>query len=66
MTMAKKIRFSLNELEFKTNEGSTILEAALENDVYIPHLCHNPDLVPVGVCRLCGVEVEGQIGRAHV
>jgi predicted molibdopterin-dependent oxidoreductase YjgC len=58
--MARKIRFSLNGLEIITNEGATILEAALENDVYIPHLCHHPDLVPVGVCRLCGVEVDGR------
>jgi len=38
-----------------------VLEAALENDVYIPHLCHNPDLVPAGVCRLCLVDVDGRL-----
>lgn len=37
----------------------TILEAALENDIYIPHLCHHRDLEPVGACRLCMVDVEG-------
>jgi formate dehydrogenase alpha subunit len=58
--MTKKIKISLNGLDIKTEEGKTILEAALENDVYIPHLCHHPDLVPTGVCRLCGVEIEGR------
>jgi len=40
--------------------GSTVLEAALAADIYIPHLCHHPDLKPVGVCRLCMVEIEGR------
>ncbi len=40
--------------------GATILEAALAADVYIPHLCHHPDLEPVGACRLCLVELEGR------
>ena len=40
--------------------GMTILEAALAQEIYIPHLCHHPDLEPVGVCRLCLVDVEGR------
>jgi NADH dehydrogenase/NADH:ubiquinone oxidoreductase subunit G len=58
--MTKKIKFTLNGFEIATKTGRTVLEAALENDVYIPHLCHHPDLIPVGVCRLCGVEIEGR------
>jgi formate dehydrogenase (NADP+) alpha subunit len=40
--------------------GTTVLEAALGAGIYIPHLCHHPDLKPVGVCRLCMVEVVGR------
>ena len=40
-------------------EGMSVLDAALANDIYIPHLCHHPDLAPSGACRLCGVEVNG-------
>lgn len=39
--------------------GSSVLEAALEAGIYIPHLCDHPDLPPAGACRLCVVEVEG-------
>ena len=46
--------------EIAARPGATILEAALAADIYIPHLCHHPDLKPVGVCRLCLVEVEGR------
>jgi bidirectional [NiFe] hydrogenase diaphorase subunit len=37
----------------------TILEAARENNVYIPTLCHLDGLSDVGACRLCVVEVRG-------
>jgi formate dehydrogenase alpha subunit len=43
-------------------EGATILEAALEAGIHIPHLCHDPRLAPTGACRLCLVEIEGQRG----
>jgi formate dehydrogenase major subunit len=55
-----KINFILDDLEITSTRDKTILEAALENDVYIPNLCHHPDLKPVGVCRLCLVEIEGR------
>jgi len=41
------------------DSGATILEAALANGIYIPHLCYHPALPPSGACRLCLVEVEG-------
>lgn len=37
----------------------SILNAALEADIYIPHLCHHPDLPDIGACRLCVVEIDG-------
>ena len=40
-------------------DGSTIWEAARQADIDIPTLCHDPGLRPVGVCRMCVVEVEG-------
>ena len=43
-------------------EGMNLLEAALQNGIYIPHLCHHPDLPDLGSCRLCIVEVEGKEG----
>jgi formate dehydrogenase major subunit len=58
----KQITLTIDGLEVTTSEGSSVLEVALENEIYIPHLCHHPDLVPVGVCRMCGVEIEGRRG----
>ena len=51
-----EITFTIDELELKTQKGNTILQAAAENGIYIPHLCYNPELKPMGACRLCLVE----------
>ncbi|MDT8272023.1 MAG: 2Fe-2S iron-sulfur cluster-binding protein [Desulfomonilia bacterium] len=38
--------------------GQTVYEVAKENGIYIPVLCHQEQLKPVGACRVCAVEVE--------
>ncbi len=39
--------------------GATILEAARENGIYIPTLCHLKGVNEIGACRMCVVAVEG-------
>jgi [NiFe] hydrogenase diaphorase moiety small subunit len=41
--------------------GQTIMDAALAAGVYIPHLCHNPELAPHGSCRVCVVRAGGRL-----
>ena len=48
--------------EVEARKGATVLDAALEAEIYIPTLCHHPDLTPFGACRLCVVEIEGMAG----
>ncbi len=43
--------------------GTTILQAAEGVGLSIPTLCHHPNLPPIGVCRLCVVDVE--VGDLH-
>jgi formate dehydrogenase major subunit len=57
--MTKQLKLWIDEKEIFANNGTSVLDAALANDIYIPHLCHHPDLKPVGACRLCGVEIDG-------
>ena len=45
-------------------EGDTIMDAATRAGVYIPHLCHNPELIPQGNCKLCEVKVNGRNSSA--
>lgn len=51
-----KINIDGKELEFK--QGQTIIEAARENGIEIPHFCWHPKLSVSGNCRVCLVEVE--------
>ncbi len=52
------ITIVLNGIEVSGFPGTTILELARESGVYIPTLCDDPNLAPVGACRLCLVEDE--------
>jgi formate dehydrogenase major subunit len=57
-----RVLFILNGEKVEAEAGSTILEAAQQNGVEIPTLCHDPRLKPSAACRLCLVEVEGARG----
>ncbi len=56
------VHITINGTVLEVPEGANVLTAALENGIYIPHLCHHKDLNPLGSCRMCIVEVEGQKG----
>jgi len=53
------VKLKIDGKEVETNGNRSVLVAALETGIYIPHLCHHPDLRPVGKCGLCVVDVEG-------
>ena len=40
------IRFTIDGKKIEAYEGETILKASLKAGIYIPHLCHHPDLAP--------------------
>ncbi len=52
------VELTINGNKVTAPEGSTILEAARLAGIRIPTLCHHPDLINVGACRLCVVSVE--------
>lgn len=54
-----QITLTIDGKNITTDENKTILEAALENGIYIPHLCSHENLHPSGGCRLCVVKQEG-------
>ncbi|MBW1674346.1 MAG: (2Fe-2S)-binding protein [Deltaproteobacteria bacterium] len=51
------VHITIDDRPIRAWKGSTILEAALENGIDIPHLCYQKGLSSVGACRLCGVKV---------
>jgi NADH-quinone oxidoreductase subunit G len=53
--MAKVI---IDGKELEVEAGTTIIRAALDAGIDIPHFCWHPDLPVDGNCRMCLVEIE--------
>lgn len=53
------INLTINGQNVTAPAGSTILEAARKNGIYIPTLCYDEAVEVYGACGLCVVEVEG-------
>ena len=56
------IKFTVDGKEVVCEQGKSILEAALDAGIYIPHICTHPDLPVQGNCNLCVVQIEGKDG----
>lgn len=54
------IRMEVDGRLIAVPEDRSVLQACLENDIYIPNLCYLEEMAePPASCRLCFVEVEG-------
>lgn len=53
------IQLTINNKKVSVPEGTTILDAAKQNGVFIPTLCYMENIHKIGSCRICSVEVEG-------
>ena len=60
--MTEPIKLTIDGVEVEAKPGQTVLQAAIDNNVYIPYLCYWPGMKPYGACRMCCVEVEGGRG----
>ncbi len=54
----EKVNIEIDGQRLLVDKDISILKAALDNRMYIPHLCYHPDLKPAGSCRLCLVELD--------
>jgi len=43
-------------------DGAMVLDAVKAAGAHVPHLCKDEDQAPIGACRTCLVQVEGQRG----
>ncbi|HYM16506.1 MAG TPA: formate dehydrogenase subunit alpha [Dehalococcoidia bacterium] len=56
------ISLSVDGVAVEVRDGATLLDAVLAAGAHVPHLCKDPDQRPIGACRTCMVEVDGQRG----
>ncbi len=61
----KSVKLEINGKIVEAEEGTTVLQAAIANKIYIPSLCYHADLEPHGGCRLCMVEISRE-GRTRL
>lgn len=53
------MKITINGSVYEGKQGQTILQLALQNNIYIPTLCYHPRTKKAGYCRICVVEIEG-------
>ncbi|MCG7852192.1 MAG: 2Fe-2S iron-sulfur cluster-binding protein, partial [Methanosarcinaceae archaeon] len=58
----KTVSISIDGRILEVPKELSILQAAKQNNIYIPSLCAHEDLSPHGGCRMCIVEIEGVRG----
>src|SRR6186997_1095229 len=63
-TDAPTVSCTIDGVEVTVPSGTTIYTAAKEAGIDIPVLCHDERYDPVGVCRMCVVDVGGRVYAA--
>lgn len=51
-------KVTINDREIEVADGTTVIQAAEQAGIEVPHYCYHPDLPIDGNCRMCLVEVE--------
>src|SRR6202161_4687698 len=64
MSAAGPIELTIDGKKVAVPPGTTVFDAARMNDIPIPTLCHQQNETPVGVCRLCVVDVGARVFAA--
>jgi [NiFe] hydrogenase diaphorase moiety small subunit len=56
--------FTVDGRPVRARPGQTIITACDAAGIYIPRLCHHPDLQPAGHCKLCSCYIDGRRASA--
>ena len=56
----QKIQFEIDGKACFAETGQSLIDAAKDNGVYIPSLCHVEGVKASGSCRICNVKVNGR------
>jgi NADH-quinone oxidoreductase subunit G len=54
---AKLVRLTVDNTEISVPEGTLVVDAAKRAGIDIPVFCYHPKMEPVGMCRMCLVEI---------
>jgi NADH-quinone oxidoreductase subunit G len=62
--MTEPVDIEVNGVPVQAHKGELVIDACERNGVYIPRFCYHPRMKPVGMCRMCIVEVDTGRGPA--
>ena len=60
------VTVTINGVETRVPEGELLIKAAQDEGTYIPRFCWHERMSPVGMCRMCLVEIETPRGPMMV
>ena len=58
------VKITIDGREIDAHEGELVIAAAERTGTYIPRFCWHPRMNPVGMCRMCLVEIDTGRGPA--
>lgn len=58
------VSITVDGREVTAQNGELLIDACERNDAYVPRFCYHPRMEPVGMCRMCLVEVDTGRGPA--
>jgi NADH-quinone oxidoreductase subunit G len=58
------VSLTINGQAVEAAKGELVITAAERAGVYIPHFCYHPRMRPVGMCRMCIVDIDSGRGPA--
>ena len=58
------VTITVNGDEVAARPGELLIDACERSGTYIPRFCHHPRMAPVGMCRMCIVDVDTGPGPA--
>ncbi len=64
--MSEVVTVTIDGRQVEVPAGELLIKAAQEHGTYIPRFCWHPRMKPVGMCRMCLVELETPRGPAIV
>lgn len=64
--MSEPVKVTIDGKEVEATAGDLVIAVAQDNGTYIPRFCWHPRMKPVGMCRMCLVEVESPRGPMMV
>ena len=64
--MSEKVNLNVNGIEIESDPNKLLIEACEDSGIHIPRFCWHKRLDPVGMCRMCLVEVDTPRGKMLV